>query len=278
MLNNAIDVDDAVNSFTRTLKHSFDLYVPTPRPRPSPPWSNNRLRKLKRLRAKTLRTYSNRRNHISQREFSLASSRYKSCNRFLYSKYVSRMQFELTNNPKRFWSFVNGKRKENGFPPCMFLANESFSTPDEICNLFANHFSSVIHAATVDSQQIDNCLRDVPADVINMNTASFSDEDVLAALGKLKSSNSVGPDGIPSAVLKKCASALCCPLRLIFNQSLSQSVFPAEWKKSWMCPVFKKGDKRQHCTERRTLPRYYVTVCWFKTIGDFSRRPVVQRN
>ena len=53
-----------------------------------------------------------------------------------------------------------------------------------------------------------------------------------------------GPDGIPSIVLKQCIHELATPLLKIFNLSMRQAVFPAEWKKSFMSPVFKKGEKR----------------------------------
>ena len=67
---------------------------------------------------------------------------------------------------------------------------------------------------------------------------------VIAALAKLKLSFSAGPDGIPSAVLKRCAHVLSHPLAKLFNLSVQQNEFPAHWKFSNLFPVHKKGDKR----------------------------------
>ncbi|XP_058817105.1 uncharacterized protein LOC131680407 [Topomyia yanbarensis] len=148
LLNHAIDVDVAVDRFTLTLTDLFRVHVPAPSPRNKPPWSNRRLRQLKSWKAAALRHYTSRRNPFTKQEFIIASSNYKSYNRFLYSRHVSKTQSNLKRNPKSFWSFVNGKRKENGLPSSMFLADELESTPRDICDLFVKHFSSVFKKAS----------------------------------------------------------------------------------------------------------------------------------
>ncbi|XP_055603945.1 uncharacterized protein LOC129752180 [Uranotaenia lowii] len=66
---------------------------------------------------------------------------------------------------------------------------------------------------------------------------------VLEAIGKLKYTTSAGQDGIPACVLKKCRTLLVKPLTHIFIRSLEQQKFPDLWKRSFMSPVYKKGDK-----------------------------------
>ena len=244
LLSCTTDVNAAVEIFSRTLKQQFAHCVPAPQPRAKPPWSNRRLQKLKRMRANALRQYSKQRNLMLKRKFTQASNNYRACSRFLYSRYVRRTQSNLKRNPKRFWSFVNEKRKENGLPSNMSLGNETANTRVSICNLFAAHFSSVFRSVPSSSSQIESALRDVPYNVINLSTMSFTENDILIALGKLKSSTAAGPDGIPAIVLKKCATILCTPLKLIFNRSITQAVFPECWKNSVMFPIFKKGDKQ----------------------------------
>ena len=244
LLSQSADVNTAVDTFTTVLLQQFRTHVPPPRQRPKPPWSNGHLRVLKRLRATALRNYTNRRNPLTKREFVCASNEYKTYNRFLYSRHVLRTQFDLKRNPKRFWHFVNGKRKENGLPCNMVLGNESSNTLSGTCNLFAKHFASVFSTDSASSAQIENAIRNVPNDILNLSDIRFTDQDILVAIKKLKSSTTPGPDGIPSIIFKKCAYALCGPLKQIFNLSLSQSIFPSRWKKSTMFPVFKKGYKQ----------------------------------
>ena len=51
------------------------------------------------------------------------------------------MQFDLISNPKRFWQFINLKRKSDGYPNTLNYLNHSSSDSKVITNLFANFFS-----------------------------------------------------------------------------------------------------------------------------------------
>ena len=240
---NASNINEAVYSFTNVVLQLLPRFVLEHRPRMSPPWSNSRLRFLKQSRSRALRQYCNNRNSVTKQRFNDASSKYKSYKRTLYGQYVLRTQNMLKTHPKRFWSFVNKKRKENGLPSTMFLGSDTSSSTQGICNLFAKRFASVFDNTTPNQQQVNAALRDVPAGMIPISNREFDEVDILAALKKMKSSKKPGPDGIPSLILVKCADALCGPLTSIFNLSLSQAVFPECWKKSVMFPVFKNGNK-----------------------------------
>ena len=52
-----------------------------------------------------------------------------------------------------------------------------------------------------------------------------------------------GHDDISVRMLKICDSAIIKPLSIIFRNCISQSTFPDIWKKSNICPIYKKGDK-----------------------------------
>ena len=58
-------------------------------------------------------------------------------------------------------------------------------------------------------------------------------------LNILDISKAIGPDGISPRILKEGASILKYPLCKIFNISLRSGVFPSDWKKVNVCPVFK---------------------------------------
>ena len=59
-------------------------------------------------------------------------------------------------------------------------------------------------------------------------------------LNVLDISKAIGPDGISPRIVKEGASILKYPLCKIFNISLRSGVFPSDWKKANVCPVFKK--------------------------------------
>ncbi|XP_055604758.1 uncharacterized protein LOC129752990 [Uranotaenia lowii] len=158
-IESATDVDQAVDFFTSTLHESFRDNVPLKRPVRKPPWSDAHLRMLKRRRAAAMRQLSRARNPVNKRRFNIASNDYKRYNRFRYSQHVERMQNMLKHNPKRFWSFVNEKRKETGFPSEMFLGEHKSTNLEQTCNLFAEHFASVFSTSNATSTKIAGALR-----------------------------------------------------------------------------------------------------------------------
>ncbi|XP_055542698.1 uncharacterized protein LOC129728290 [Wyeomyia smithii] len=119
------DINMAVTLFNQRLLSLFREFVPRPRPKLKPPWSNLRLRRLKRKRSTALKEYSRFRDAFTKREFARTSRQYRTYNRFLYSRYVRQKQCDLKQNLKRFWSFVNEKRKETGLPAQMTLHDQS---------------------------------------------------------------------------------------------------------------------------------------------------------
>ncbi|XP_053698924.1 uncharacterized protein LOC128745883 [Sabethes cyaneus] len=126
----------------------------------------------------------------------------------------------------------------------MFLGEEHADSVDSICNLFAKHFSSVFDGEIISNQQVESALQNTPFDVLDFHVGQFSNMDIEAAIRGIKPSAAAGPDGIPTLVLRRCAGALCEPLRFVCNCSVSQFTFPDRWKSSIMFPVFKKGEKR----------------------------------
>ena len=73
------------------------------------------------------------------------------------------------------------------------------------------------------------------------DNVTFTPENVLRVLRKLKSSKSSGPDGFPSHLFKKLASHLAFPLSMLFNNSMSVGKIPAECKNLIITPVAKGG-------------------------------------
>jgi len=80
---------------------------------------------------------------------------------------------------------------------------------------------------------------------INVDLSSWiiDQNEIHDFLNNLDINASTGPDGVPSIFLKFCSFELIKPLHLIFNKSLSLGYFPNIWKKSFITPIHKSGDK-----------------------------------
>ena len=66
---------------------------------------------------------------------------------------------------------------------------------------------------------------------------------VAKLLAKLNPHKAKGPDNIEAKLLKIAATELAPAISLLFQASLDQGVVPEIWKKAFVSPIFKKGDK-----------------------------------
>ena len=104
------------------------------------------------------------------------------------------------------------------------------------CELFNNFF---VAQTELDDANVDlpNILSESEYVLNNINITE-SDVDLLNIVDISKA---IGPDGISLCILK---SILKYPLCKIFNISLRSGVFPSDWKKANLCPVFIKRQPR----------------------------------
>ena len=73
----------------------------------------------------------------------------------------------------------------------------------------------------------------------------ISENDVCDILKLLDTTKAVGHDHISPRLLKEGKNELAIPLCTLFNLSLQQKVFPSDWKKANIVPVFKKDDPQK---------------------------------
>ncbi|XP_053699013.1 uncharacterized protein LOC128745983 [Sabethes cyaneus] len=189
-------VNDAI--FNDAVNNALVHCTPPRRPLRKPPWSNPRLRQLKRQRAQTLWKYCRLRNASLKQNFNRASNLYRKYNRYLYKRYTNRMQHNIRSNPRIFWSFVDSKRKEEGLPRDMFLGDSHGSSMPDKCAFSAQHFQHNCRDSVAITAQINTVLCNTPADVLDFSLPAITDRYVEAAINKLKCSFAAGPNGIPS--------------------------------------------------------------------------------
>ena len=78
----------------------------------------------------------------------------------------------------------------------------------------------------------------------------FSDEDIVSAITSIPHNSASGPDGVPSILLKNCAKELCCPIRIIWEESFECGTVPKFYKETHITPIFKKGDRARAANYR----------------------------
>ncbi|CAB3994070.1 Hypothetical predicted protein [Paramuricea clavata] len=111
-----------------------------------------------------------------------------------------------------------------------------------IAELYNSYFVSVfsIHQNTQNDQEGTN-KNDEPN--IEELEITLSELEVFSALRALDPDKALGPDGIPSRILKETAQQIAPSLTLLFNKSINSGVVPDEWKLANVVPVYKRGEK-----------------------------------
>ena len=153
-------------------------------------------------------------------------------------EYATKLRDSVTENPKRFWSFVKSSRLVK-ITANFLRDNQSFITDSrDKANLLNSFFHSVFSPAQATTTTSNLPLSSDTA----LSSIQLTENEVFKALDGLDPSKACGSDGIPGKLLKMTANIIEPSLCYIYNLSLSQGVVPACWKLANVTPVFKKDD------------------------------------
>jgi hypothetical protein len=112
-------------------------------------------------------------------------------------------------------------------------------------------------------------------DTTNFKVTEFQ---VFKSLSTLKSSESMGPDGISGWVLKENADILAQPIANIINKSYSETHLPLSWKSADVVPIPKEKPVRDiNCHLRPISVTPIVSKVTEDYVVDCFVKPAVLR-
>lgn len=164
-----------------------------------------------------------------------------------YEKQAQKNFCELASrNPRSFWRTYNERQRQKCTIPreqwktsfeTLYKAPEaaSASTPARSAENPVNPSQPPDPASPSHSAQDDT---EHPFDFLN---ADINQEEVKAALKRLKRNKAAGVDGVRAEFILDAADLLLNPLVQTFNQLLNEGVPPA-WSVGLIHPIFKAGD------------------------------------
>ena len=114
--------------------------------------------------------------------------------------------------------------------------------PTEICELFADYFSSCFNVETDTSSEMT--IKNTPSQPC-LSTITFNDHTIYKLIQSFKPSKSVCPDGLPPYFLKYCLPNLIPLINKIYTISLTSSTYPEAWKSTLIRPKHKSGTKTE---------------------------------
>ena len=160
--------------------------------------------------------------------------------------------------------YQNGKKKR------LFRHIKSLRT--DYCGLGALHKNGTNYTDNQMKSEILNeqfssvFTRDDGSELPHMGDSPYQDisfvefdlSGIATLLNDLNPTKSSGPDRIPTKLLKVLATEVSPCLQLLFSASLNQCTVPSECKKALICPLFKKGNRKDPSNYR---PVSLTSVC-----------------
>lgn len=286
-----LSVDEMTDLFYNKLYSIIDSEVPKKVIKSShshPPWFDLSLKQAVALKKKLHCNYKESPSEYTYNEFKLQRARCKKLTHSKYTTYLDRIETEIKLNPKKFWNFVDLKNSKNrNIPDSVYLEDIKSNNGQDTVDLFADHFKQIYNSNSEQTfsnskQSNDNdngqgeCFNFTP-----LHTIHISEIEIKLAIEKLNNKLGMGPDRIPVKFIKGFINQLVGPLYLIFEKSNQTGVFPSVWKKSYITPVPKKGDK-QNIANYRSIIKNSIFGKLFdslleKHLSDYIRKIITDK-
>ena len=250
------DVDTMWTEFSSKCTQLMTDYTPSKLSiaRFSQPWIN---RDLKRLSHRKKRAYKkaniSRKNSDWERYKQLKKESQKECRKAYPAHVNDLVSDDQTGNPKKLYSFIKSKKCDaSGVAP---LQSNGINHSDSIrkSNILNNQFTSVF---TVEDTTTLPKMK--PANHPTVRPIMVNSKGVLKLLNDINPYKATGPDAIPGRLLKSLSDEVADILTMIFQASLDQGKIPKDWKKAFISPIFKKGDRHKPANYR---PVSLTSIC-----------------
>jgi hypothetical protein len=200
---------------------------------------------------KTLRNLRNRRNRAYNNwkqsqlpedliKFRVLREQFETSETEALLLYDQKIINKVIDDPKLFWNYINDKRGVCSYPATMHLGDSASSEPQQIANMFSDHFGSKFSDSISYTEDDFTHLLDRG---IKLTDIHLRQDQVLEALLDLDVNKGAGADLIPPSFLRETATTLSRPLHALFCASLKLGVFPRCFKMAYVTPIFKSGDK-----------------------------------
>lgn len=219
-------IDDIIEYFNSKIVNLFDSYVPLKTIKSRlryAPWFSNEIDTAIILRDHALHIWMHSKDYSDRREFKKLRNIVTKLIRNAKSEFFNKHIIIPSEKSTSFWNKVKklGLKKRDKIKNCKI-------DPNVFCNFIASASVANNSISNISSTEFDNNIgfsfQNVDADI------------VTRALFSVKS-NSVGLDGIPLKFIKLLYPIIQPYLVYMFNNILTKSTFPSQWKTAKIIPL-----------------------------------------
>ena len=172
-------------------------------------------------------------------------------------------------NPKSAWKTINnllGRQNNQTVINELILNKNNLTNPQDIAEGFNDYFSNIgpdlASKINTANYNFETYTKKAKSEFAAFQPVVVS--HVCRLLHGLCSKKATGIDKISCKILKIAAPAISDSLTFIFNQAITQSSFPDEWKMARVIPLYKNG--------QRNIPGNYRPISVLPAVSKIMER------
>ena len=222
---------------TRTIKGNADL-----------PWFT---RKIKKLLNKLKRRYKRAKSTNVENDWELYKDTQKELKleiKVAHDAYLENI-FDTKENQirnKRLWAYIKSLKRDKTGISALRQNGELFTTDIGKAKVLSDHFKNVFTEENSNIPVLDEQMKLPPMDLMTIDT-----KGVEILLKDLNVSKALGPDLIPTSILKEHADIIAPIITVIFRQSIETSSPVEDWLTANVLALYKnKGNRLDACSYR----------------------------
>ena len=252
------------------------------------PWMNKLIEKAsnkcKHLYKKSLSQDATEADKHKYKEY---RNTYNKLKQTVQNEYYATKCREYGKNTKQLWKMINDticKRKHSG-SIISYITINGVKTYDanKIANEFGQYYATMgadlARKIPESKKKVQEYVHFIPRTLNSLAVGRVEYTDIEEIFSALPAKMSSGHDGISNQFLKQLNSSISYPLSIIFNQSLSNGVFPEKVKLAEIVPLFKGKEEDMVVNYRlvsllMTISKVLGKIMYNRMYGFLSRNNI----
>ena len=259
------DVNEALKLFTNTLIIASDcmrkrIRVGGEQQCKPALWFDEECKTAKTVARQRLTDFKKRKTDEDRKLYVQARKQYKTLIKYKkigYNRNKALHLASLGKNGKLFWKEIKqiSGRKRTGI--CKEISDMEWF----------EHFKQLFNSEVVRQEERERVgdednVREVINDICADLNAMITNQEVLEAIRKLKKGKACGTDEILAEMLKLVDKTAALFFTKLFNILFDQGIYPDDWAKAIVIPIFKKGDPKLTTNYRGVSLLSLVSKCY----------------
>ena len=154
------------------------------------------------------------------------------------------LEEDLLGTRKLIYNLAKNYRKDSA-PPTYAVKDEDgtdlITDPDKIGERWKDYFRGLLNV----SNDLEENIQEIDEEIIGEEDRPIVIEEIREALKKMKNGKAAGEDLIPTEILKNIGEEGLEWVLDLLNKCWNEGKTPEDWNKSIICPIFKKGSRKE---------------------------------